>query len=92
MIAPSTTPSPIDPPTVTWDRVRMLQLVEDAERETRRCICGSLLQVVVHGDLLVQECPVYGEEPTGPFARLRGGLRTVLHDRRVVTSGLMSAD
>ncbi|MBX3030522.1 MAG: hypothetical protein KF809_10200 [Chloroflexi bacterium] len=93
MTAPSTpTTPPAGPSPVAWDRVRMLQLIEDAERETRRCMCGSLLQVVVHGDVLVLECSAYRTKVTGPFARLRGGIRTVLHDRRVVTRGLLSGD
>lgn len=76
------------PRTERWDRLRMLQLIEDAERATRLCLCGAQMRVDVSDDTLWLECPTFGDQPDGHLAWLRSGLREVLHDRRALVTGI----
>ena len=70
------------------DRLRLLQVIEDAEREVRSCPCGALMTVGASDDTLWLECPAYRETHDGRLAWLRTGLRGMLHDRRTIVDGL----
>ena len=85
-IEPTTTTTPAPEPE-EWDRLRMLQVIEDAERETRMCACGELLTVSVSSDAVWLECPTFRVAHVGRLAWLRSGLREALHDRRTIITG-----
>ena len=81
-------PDRMPPASEDRDRLQMLQVIEAAERETRLCSCGALMSIAARDDALWIQCPSFRETPEGRLAWLRAGLREVLHDRRVVVTGL----
>jgi hypothetical protein len=66
----------------------MLQVIEDAERQSRMCVCGELMTVAASSDALWLECPTFRDAHVGRLAGLRSGLRELLHDRRAIVTGL----
>jgi len=71
-----------------YDRVRMLQLVEDALRDSPYCACGAMMTIDVDGATMWLECPTFMEPSVGRLAWLRGGIRTALHEKQVVARDL----
>ena len=68
----------------SYDRVHMLQMIEDAMRDARYCACGELMTVQADGDTLWLECPSFIQPSTGRLAWLRDGMREYLHQRDVI--------
>ncbi|MFN8518324.1 MAG: hypothetical protein U0667_02795 [Chloroflexota bacterium] len=67
-------------------RLRILQVIEDAERATRMCTCGEIMVVDGTDDAVWLECPTFREPTQGRFRWLRAGVREVLHDRHVIVA------
>ncbi len=76
-------PTPHAAPDV-YDRAQLLELIEDAMREMSFCSCGEPMTVDAAADTLWLSCPTLMEPSAGRLAWLRGGLRTVLHERQVI--------
>ncbi len=67
-----------------YDRQQLLELIEDATRDLTFCACGELMTVDAAADTLWLTCPALTEPSAGRLAWLRGGLRTVFHERQVI--------
>ncbi len=82
-----TTPMPdISAPSApeVYDRLQMLQLIDDALRQTPFCVCGQLMTVDAEGASLYLECPTFQEPAAGRLSWLRSGVRLVLHQRQLL--------
>jgi hypothetical protein len=87
-----THPTLVSPVTAeSYDRLRILQLVEDAMRDEPYCVCGASMTVTAEGDSLVLECPSFAQPSDGRLAWLRGGIRTVLHERHLIARDISLA-
>jgi hypothetical protein len=73
------------------DRLHLLLVIEDAERETRICPCGERMVVAASDDAVWLECPTFREVHEGRLGWLRSGLREVLHERRTIVTGIAPA-
>jgi hypothetical protein len=82
-----------NPPTTpeVYDRLHMLQLIDDALRQTPFCACGQMMTVDGEGDSLYLECPTFQEAPSGRLSRLRSGVRLVLHQRQLLARDIAIA-
>ena len=88
MTTPIRPTSPAIPEPESWDRLRMLQVIEDAERQNRMCACGGLMTVSASDDALWLECPTFRDAHAGRLGWLRSGVREMLHERRAIVTGL----
>ncbi len=89
-----TTPMPdlITPATPeVYDRLRMLQLIDDALRRTPYCACGAIMTVDAEGDSLWLECPTFQEPRSGRLSWLRSGVRVALHQRQLLERNIAVA-
>ncbi len=67
-----------------YDRIQVLQLIEDALRDTTWCPCGAAMTVEVEDGTLWLECPTFLEPTSGRLAWLRDGIRLTLHHKLVL--------
>jgi hypothetical protein len=67
-----------------YDRLSILNLVEDAERELRFCACGAHMVVVARDGALWYECAGRQEPRVGFLARLASLDWLTGHDRRLL--------
>ena len=74
-----------------YDRIQVLQLIEDALRDTTWCPCGAVMTVEVEDDTLWLECPRFLEPTSGRLAWLRDGLRLTLHHKLVLARDMRLA-
>ena len=88
MTTPTPTKLPPAPEPPDGDRLHLLQVIEDAQREVRICPCGALMTLGESEDTLWLECPAFRETHDGRLAWLRSGLRGMLHDRRSIVTDL----
>jgi hypothetical protein len=49
------------------------------------------MTVTAQGDSLLLECPSFAQPSAGRLAWLRGGIRTVLHERHLIARDVMLA-
>jgi hypothetical protein len=73
------------------DRMRIVELVEEATRRPRHCACGSSMTVGATGDTLWLECPTFKVPRSGLLAGVRSGIRSMLHERHIIARGFSLA-
>ncbi len=69
-----------------YDRLTILHLVNDAERETPYCTCGQPMLATDRDGALVLECAALRDRRDRPASILRSLAERLLHDRRVIVS------
>jgi hypothetical protein len=74
-----------------YDRIQVLQLIEDALRDTTWCPCGAVMTVEVEDGTLWLECPRFLEPTSGRLAWLRDGIRLTLHHKLVLSRDMQLA-
>jgi hypothetical protein len=68
----------------TNDRVRIVTLIEHAERETPFCDCGEPMAAVERDHRIWLDCTGHQDRPGGALRRLLSALTSVGHTRQLI--------